>query len=340
MAHPTVRRACIMAMFAIAFAAASGASLAAAAPPAASTNQVLQHALEALAQRAHPGTLGVAVLDLRSGAAAGVDADRAFPMMSVFKAPVAAAVLARIDEGSLSLQQSVTVTREQVMGGSAIPSIGAHFRGERMSFTIDELLKAAVSESDNTAVNALIRAVGGPGVVTTYLHAHGIDGMRVDMDEAGIAQVFHGLRPGEQAPAQESNAAADQRYQSGYQAFLADPRNRSTPDAAIAFLRKLVQGELLSPVSTQRLLAMMEAQTIPNRLRAGLPAGLRFADKTGTSGSLGKRTAAFNDIGIIRWPDGRTVLVAAFLLDSPATDSQRAALFADIARTVASSVQP
>jgi beta-lactamase class A len=340
MAHPTVRRAYIAAMFAIACVAASGVSLAAAPPPAVSTNPALQHALEALAQRAHPGTLGVAVLDLRSGAAAGVDVDRAFPMMSVFKAPVAAAVLARIDEGSLSLQQSVTVTREQVMGGSAIPSIGAHFHGERMSFTIEQLLKAAVSESDNTAVNALIRTVGGPGTVTRYLHEHGIDGMRVDVDEAGIAQVFHGLRPGEQAPAHESKAAAEQRYQSGYQAFLADPRNRSTPDAAIAFLRKLVQGELLSPLSTQRLLAMMEAQTIPNRLRAGLPAGLRFADKTGTSGSLGKRTAAFNDIGIIRWPDGRTVLVAAFLLDSPARDPQRAALFADIARTVASSVQP
>ncbi|KLD64545.1 class A beta-lactamase [Dyella japonica] len=329
-----------MPVFAIACVAASGMSLAASPPSVTPTNEPLQHALDALAQRARPGTLGVAVLDLKSGAAAGVDADRAFPMMSVFKAPVAAAVLSRIDDGSLSLQQSVTVTRDQVMGGSAIPSLGAHFHGERMSFTVEQLLKAAVTESDNTAVNALIRVAGGPGVVTTYLHAHGIDGMRVDVDEAGIAQVFHGLRPGELPPAHESDAAADQRFQSGYQAFLADPRNRSTPDAAIAFLRKLVQGELLSPVSTQRLLALMEAQTIPNRLRAGLPAGLRFADKTGTSGSLGKRTAAFNDIGIIRWPDGHTVLVAAFLMDSPASDPQRAALFADMARTVASSVQP
>lgn len=336
MAFSTARRAWCTAMFAIACSAVSGVSPAASPQPSASTNEALQHALDALAQRAQPGTLGVAVLDLKSGATTGVDADRAFPMMSVFKAPVAAAVLSRIDDGSLSLQQTVTVTRDQVMGGSAIPSIGAHFHGERMSFTIEQLLKAAVTESDNTAVNALIRAV----VVTTYLHAHGIDGMRVDVDEADIAQVFHGLRPGEQAPAHESSAAADLRYQSGYQAFLADPRNRSTPHAAIAFLGKLVQGELLSPVSTQRLLALMEAQTIPNRLRAGLPAGLTFADKTGTSGALGKRTAAFNDIGIIRWPDGHTVLVAAFLMDSSASDQQRAALFADIARSVASSVHP
>jgi beta-lactamase class A len=202
------------------------------------------------------------------------------------------------------------------------------------------LLKAAVSESDNTAVNALIRTVGGAGVVTAYLHAHGVDGMRVDMDEAGVAQVFEGLQPGEKAPAHESDTAAAQRYQRGYRAFLSDPRNRTTPDAAIVFLRKLVQHELLSPMSTQRLLALMEAQTIPHRLRAGLPQGLRFADKTGTSGSLGHRTAAYNDMGIITWPDGRVVLVAAFLHDSPASDKQRASLFADIARNVAAAGRP
>lgn len=290
-------------------------------------------------QRARPGTLGVAVFDLTTGASARINADRAFPMMSVFKAPVAAAVLSRVDDGTLSLQQPVTITRDQVQGGSAIPSIGAHFRGDQMTFTVEQLLKAAVSESDNTAVNALIRTVGGAGVVTAYLRSHGVDGMRVDIDEAGISQVFNGLRPGETPPADESETTAEQRYQLGYKAFLADPRNRTTPDAAIVFLRKLVHRELLSPASTQHLLALMEAQTIPNRLRAGLPAGLRFADKTGTSGSLGDRTAAFNDMGIITWPDGRTVLVGAFLLDSPQSDKQRGALFADIARSVANASQ-
>ncbi|ULU24249.1 class A beta-lactamase [Dyella terrae] len=340
MAFPYVRRTLAAAVLALACAGASHALSAPEPTAPASTNETLQHSLEALAQRAHPGVLGIAVLDLNSGASARVNADQAFPMMSVFKAPVAAAVLSHIDSGTLSLQQPVTITRDQVMGGSAIPSIGANFRGERMTFTVEQLLKAAVSESDNTAVNALIRTLGGPSVVTDYLRAHGIDGMRIDIDEAVVAQVFDGLRPGEKEPFDESHAAAKERYEHGYQAFLADPRNRSTPDAAIVFLHKLVGRELLSPASTQRLLALMEAQTIPNRLRAGLPQGVRLADKTGSSGSLGERRAAYNDIGIVTWPDGHRVLVAAFLLDSPGSDKARDALYADIARSVVAATHP
>jgi beta-lactamase class A len=84
----------------------------------------------------------------------------------------------------------------------------------------------------------------------------------------------------------------------------------------------------------------MAAQTIPNRLRAGVPQGIRLADKTGSSGSLEGRTAAFNDIGILSGPSGHTVIVAAFLTDSSASEAERNALFADIARAAATSFHP
>jgi beta-lactamase class A len=253
------RRAALAAMLTLSFACMAPLANALDAPAAQATDARLQQALAALAQRAQPGMLGVAVLDLKTGAAARVNADQAFPMMSVFKAPVAAAVLAGIDQGKLSLQQQVTVNRADVLAGSAVPSVGAHFRGEQMTFTIEQLLKAAVSESDNTAVDALVKVVGGPQVVTAFLHTHGIDGMRVDTDEAGVHWVFQQLQPGQEPPAHESEQAADERFRRGYQAFLADPRNRSTPDAAVSFLRKLVGQELLTPSSTKHLLDLMAA---------------------------------------------------------------------------------
>ncbi|WP_199099169.1 class A beta-lactamase [Dyella sp. ASV21] len=299
-----------------------------------------QQAVDAAVQRARPGVLGVAVLDVRTGAQAGANAAQPFPMMSVFKAPVAAAVLARVDAGRLTLDHPVIITRSEVLSGSAVPSIGAKFHGERMSFTVERLLQAAVSESDNTAVDALIKLLGGPQEVTAFLRAHGIDGMRVDQDEAGVSRVFQALEPGQSLPANESAEAEVARYRRGYQAFLADPRNRTTPQAAVDFLRKLQARELLSDASTGHLLALMRAQVIPNRLRAGAPAGVVVADKTGTSGSFEKRTAAYNDMALLTWPDGRTVIVAAFLSDSPATPAERDALFADLARTLAASVQP
>jgi len=335
-----IRRPLVAAALAFATACSSLPAMAANPVAAVAPADKLQRALDKAMQQARPGQLGAAVLDLRSGAQARVNGAQAFPMMSVFKAPVAAAVLSRIDDGSLSLKQPVTITRDQVLDGSAVPSIGERFRGEQMSFTIDELLTAAVSQSDNTAVDALIRVIGGPQVVTAYLHAHGIEGMRIDLPEGGLSRIFNDLRPGETVPVNETAQAKMARRQRGYQAFLADPRNRSTPDAAVDFLRKLHGNELLSTASTQHLLRLMAEQTIPNRMRAGLPKGMGLADKTGSSGTTGGRTAAYNDIGILTWPDGRVVIIAAFLFDSPASVEARDAVFADLARSVAEASAP
>ncbi|RAO77826.1 class A beta-lactamase [Dyella jiangningensis] len=307
---------------------------------ASSETSRLQQALDVAVQRARPGTLGVAVLDMGSGARAGVHTDEAFPMMSVFKAPVAAAVLAQVEEGSLSLEQEVTLARTDLRDGSAVPSIGAQLAAGKTSFTIGRLLRGAVSESDNTAVDALLRVLGGPQKVTAFLQAHGLKGMRVDLGEGGVNEVFNDVRPGQPIPSDESEQAFDQRRERGYRAFLADPRNRSTPAAAVEFLRKLQGGELLSPASTQRLQHLMAEQTLPNRLRAGVPQGVRFAGKSGTSGTQRGRIAAYNDIGILTWPDGQAVIVAAFLSDSAMPAPQRDALFADLARAVARAARP
>ena len=156
-------------LFALALAFIAPTTLPAAPAPAThATHAMLQDQLEALARRAQPGVLGIVVLDPQSGERWQVNAGRAYPMMSVFKAPVAAAVFARIDSGALSMEQTVTLTRADIVAGSAVPSIGAHFRGERMNFTVRQLLAAAVSDSDNTAVDALLKLVP-PQDVTAFL---------------------------------------------------------------------------------------------------------------------------------------------------------------------------
>lgn len=298
------------------------------------TDTRLQKVLAHLAKQAEPGVLGVSVLDLDTHTRTRIHADRAYPMMSVIKVPVAAAVLAQIDAGRIRLQQEVTIHRRDLVGGAAVPSIGAHFTGEQMRFTVDRLLVATVSESDNTAVDALIRLVGGPQGVTGFLRAHGIEGMRVDLGEAGVDRIFEDTEHGRSIPSGETAQATLARERRGYQAYLRDPRNRSTPDAAVDLLDKLWSGQLLSADSTQRLLGLMYGQTVPHRLRAGLPAGARFADKCGTSYSLEGQTAAYNDIGILTRPNGHTVVVAAFLTASPADKPTRDALFAEIGKAV------
>ncbi|GGA15291.1 class A beta-lactamase [Dyella caseinilytica] len=296
----------------------------------------LQTQLEMLARRARPGTLGIAVLDLDSGKTWRVNADQSYPMMSVFKPAVAAALLDRIERGQNNFDQTVTLTRADLENGI----IRKQFQGTQMTFTVRQLMSYMVSQSDNTSVDALLKLMGGPAVVASYLHAHGIDDLRVDRGEAGNAQLFEALRPGETLPANETDAQQDQRYLRGYHMFLADPGNRSTPDGAVLFLRKLWQRRLLSSASTQYLLDLMYAQTMPNRLMSGLPAGVKLADKCGTSETWDGLTAAYNDIGIMTWPDGHTVIVAAFLTASNAPEDQRHALFVELAKSISAALHP
>lgn len=293
----------------------------------AQANPELQAQLEALAERAKPGTLGIAVLDPRSGMSWRVNADRLYPMGAVFNAPLAALVLARIDQGELTADRSVPITRADLRGGWS--PLARAFRGDRMSFTVADLLTRAVSASDNTAADALLALVGGPEALTAFLRAHGIVGMRVDLDHRGVARLAEGEGSG---PSRESRPA---RLRRGFEEFLQDPRNTSTPLAAMTFLDKLRRGELLKPDSTRDLVLLMEDERTPRRLLAGVPEGVRFAHKTGTSRVFEGVSGGFNDMGILAWPDGRSAIVAAFLTESPAPEREREALFAELARVVA-----
>jgi len=299
----------------------------------------LQQALDGLATKARPGLIGIAVVDVGSGKRWSVHGSEPFPMMSTFKAPVAATVLDLVDQGKLTLDQEVTLATSDVQDGSAVPSVGAAVKGGRTRFTVLDLLVGSVTQSDNTAVNALIKLVGGPAVVTAKLKSAGIEGMRVDMDEVGIEEIFEQLPKGTAPPKGETDAQENARLARGYAAFLADPRNCTTPQAAVDFLGKLASGKLLTPSSTTLLMKLMRDVVIPRRLRAGLPNGTDFASKTGTSGSFNGHRGAYNDIGIITFPDGRRVLISALLRDSPATDAQRDALFANIGKTVYQALQ-
>src|SRR3546814_4902554 len=61
-----------------------------------------------------PGVLGVAILDLGTGEMKGVNAEKPMPMQSVFKLPLAIAVMDAADKGKLSLDDTVSLAREQL----------------------------------------------------------------------------------------------------------------------------------------------------------------------------------------------------------------------------------
>ena len=202
------------------------------------------------------GDYGIAALDLSNGAIVSINGDRPFPMASTVKLAVAATYLAQVDHGRRSLSDRIGST------------------------TADALMARMLIHSDNGATDQLLRNLGGPATVQTWMSFNGLSGIRIDRT---IAQLLRDRRD------------------------LSDIRDSSTPHSMLALLRTVDSGKALKPASRSYLLSLMaRCMTGRNRMKALLPASARVEHKTGTLDGL------TDDVGFITLPDGRRIAVALF----------------------------
>ncbi|HEX5775885.1 MAG TPA: class A beta-lactamase [Caulobacteraceae bacterium] len=300
--------------------------------------ELLDRDIGAIARRARPAAFDVGVLNIDGGETWALAANRAFPMQSVFKAPLGAAVLEQVDAGKLSLDEVITI-REQDLSPPYSPVADA-WPGVQ-SYTVRDLLVRAVGGSDNTAADVLMKRIGGPGMVQAYLGDKGIHDLRIDRYERELQTDIYGMAAfhpewrGEAAFTAALAAVPPATRRAAMSAYLTNHRDTATVSAALTFLQKLVSRELLSRQSTDLLLRIMtETTTGQARLKAGLPPDATLAHKTGTGRTDLGLNPATNDIGIITLKDGRRYAVAVFLAGSPASDTERDAIIADVARAV------
>jgi beta-lactamase class A len=238
------------------------------------------------------------------------------PMQSVYKLPIAMAVLEQVDEGKLRLDQQVDVSPSMfVTPGQYSPIRDKWPNGTRLP--LREVLRYNTSESDGTACDVLLALIGGPSAATQYLRRIGVREMVAATTERVIGE--------------------DHRAQY---------RSWSTPAGALTLLRVVHEGRVLSDTSHALLMRfLIETTTGPRRIRGDLPPGTVVAHKTGSSGTERGVAAATNDLGIVTLPDGRHLAIAVFLTDSRADDAARDRTIARVARTawetwVATTVRP
>jgi beta-lactamase class A len=249
------------------------------------------------------GRVGIVVLNIETGETVSWNATQRFPMQSVYKMPIAMAVLKRVDEGSLLLDQKIQLRVTDLAPKQVHSPIREKYPRAGVALTLRELLRASIVDSDSTASDVLLSLVR-PDQVMEYLRRLGVNDLVVLNTEKELSQ--------------------DRQAQY---------RNWATPEAAVRLLRLLHEGSALSSDSRGLLLSWMtETQTGARRLRAALPAGAVVADKTGSSGTFGGVTAATNDIGLITLPNGEHLAVAVFVSDSKAQQSIRERVIARIAR--------
>ncbi|ANZ39545.1 class A beta-lactamase [Lentzea guizhouensis] len=212
-------------------------------------------------------------------------ADERFAFCSTFKGLVTAAVLDRdvpldtvVRYTDADLMKSSQITRQHVATG----------------MSLRDLCDAAVRYSDGTAGNLLLRTIGGPAELTTYLRGLGDEVTRMDRWEPDL-----------------TSAVPD------------DPRDTSTPRALGTTYRKLV-------AEKQFLRDLMERNTTGGqRIRAGVPKDWKVADKTGT-GDYG----TMNDVGLAWPPAGEPLLISLMSSKPTADAPYDQALLAEAAAYV------
>ncbi len=242
------------------------------------------------------GRLGVTLLEEGTGRSFSYRADERFPMCSTAKVLVCGAVLARVDTGKESLDRRIRYTQDDLVTYS--PATKDHVGDDGM--TLGALCEAALTLSDNTAMNLLEASVGGPSGVTSFARSIGDPITRLDRTETTLNEAFPG-----------------------------DPRDTSTPNAMASTLHKLVLGSALSPASRKSLASWMMANTTGSaKLRAGVPQTWKVGDKTGT-GNHGTS----NDIGVF-WRQKQPPICAIVYLTGAESipESARAAASAEVGR--------
>lgn len=124
---------------------------------------------------------GVALLT-EDGLCAGVHMDAPFPLLSVIKFPLAVAVLKKMQHEQATLTTMIPVRAEQLHTGTHSPLRDQ--RGRRdMEVSLEDLLRYAVTFSDNNGCDILMEYVGGPAVVEACARRLGADSVFIGHNE-------------------------------------------------------------------------------------------------------------------------------------------------------------
>jgi pectinesterase len=252
------------------------------------------------------GKVGLSVIGSENFDTLTINGSDKFPMQSVFKFPLALAILNQVDNGIFSLEQKIHLSKKDLQPDTWSP-LRKKYPDSDVDITLDELLSTTVSQSDNNGCDKLFSLIGGTEKVENYIHELGIKDIAIAYTEEEMHRDWH-----------------------------IQYRNWCTPSAMAQLLYKFFYGKILSEKSREYLYqVMIKTSTSPGRLKGLLPEGTIVAHKSGSSGeNKDGLAAATNDVGIITLPNGKYFIIAVFVSDSNADENARDNIIAEITKVV------
>jgi beta-lactamase class A len=266
-------------------------------------------------------SLSVYARHLESGAELSSEPDREHVMASVYKLPIALALLSMVERGQIRLSDMHAFRRDDLMVGSNLLEPLLTDGGEIHVNTF-ALIDAALRRSDNAAAMRMHVLVGGPKGVRVWLDEQGL-GIGIQASRTPLTNdlldnfgdFVEGLgysrncRPADLS--HEHRQALMDRQVPG--------RDCSTARGWVDLLSALTANALVSAESTKMLLGIMSrCETSANRLRRYLPEHVWVADKTGTIDPI-----IANDVGLFALPAERGRVGLAVLASSSTADGDR-----------------
>lgn len=250
--------------------------------------------------------VGVAINGADNQDTLSINGTNHFPMQSIFKFPIALAMLAEIDKGNFSFIQKIKIKKSELLPGLWSPIREKYPKGETL--TIAEILEYTITLSDNVGCDVLLKLLGKPQVVEEYLANNNFKDISIKINEETMQNNW------------------DLQFQ-----------NWTTPKEANRILQTFYENRnnLLSQKSYDFVWKMMKAtRTGKNRLKGQLPEETIVAHKTGWSGTNKTTgiTAAVNNIGIIFLPNGKHFFISVFVTESKENLETNEKIISDIAK--------
>jgi beta-lactamase class A len=245
--------------------------------------------------------IGVLILESGSDWQWGHRENERFLMASTFKSVLCGAVLDRVDQGDISLNERIEIHAQDILSYAPITEkhVGA-------SLSIGELCLATLNMSDNTAANLLINRLGGTDKINAFLRKAGDTVTRLDRIEPGL----NTFSPG-------------------------DPRDTTSPAAMLSTWNNMLLGGGLTSASGAQLAEWMSYGGVTGALiRTSVPEGWHVVDKSG-----GGREYTRNLVAMITPADKAPVFVAIFVSDTAADWSTRNAAVRTIGAAVIDVIQ-
>lgn len=251
-----------------------------------------------------PMDIGVGIIHVQRKDTMHFNNNYQYPMQSVYKLPIAVAVLDKVSKGKLSFDKKIKINKSLILENTHSP-LRDKYGVKDMELSIGELLKYMVSESDNNACDILLKKVVSPKKVNRFVKRLDIDNIKILSTEA------------------QMHANPDLAYD-----------NYSTPLAMCDLLYKVFYTDVLNDITRDYLKGIMTTKT-NTRLEKNLPKNVLFYHKTGTGPMNPKRVIqSVNDVGVMEIDKDNHIIISVFMKDINLTYDQAEEIIARIGEIV------